>query len=181
MITIELSKFRRIVSLTKAATPRTTTYPSDPLSNIVIELSGDTLTAVAADKYWVARYTTTAEGPRDVGPMYYNAAELRDVGKLCKTPVVELAEGSVGGFPVGSVFSEAGYPLAIFRILGDCVGADPLPGPPPAITYDALALLAAIAPAKRDRAPVSRLTFSRVNGRFIYVTDGAGLEVVLPG
>ena len=180
MITVELSKFRRIVSLTKAATPRTTTYPSNPLSNIVIELSGDTLTAVAADRYWVARYTTTAEGPRDVGPMYYNAAELRDVGKLCKTPVVELAEGSVGGFPVGSVFSEAGYPPVVFRILGDCVGADPRPEPP-TITYDALALLAAIAPAKRDRAPGSRLTFSCVNERFIYVTDGAGLEVVLPG
>ena len=180
MITVELSKFRRIVSLTKAATPRTTTYPSNPLSNIVIELSGGTLTAVAADRYWVARYTTTAEGPRDVGPLYYNAAELRDVGKLCKTPVVELAEGSVGGFPVGSVNAEAGYPPAVYRFLKDCVGADPLPEPP-TITYDALALLAAIAPAKRDRVPRSKLTFSRVNEKFIYVTDGAGLEVVLPG
>ena len=180
MITIELSKFRRIVSLTKAAMPRTAAGPSNPLNNIVIELSGDTLTAVAADKYRIARYTTTATGPRDVGPLYYNAAELRDVGKLCKTPAVELAEGSVGGFPVGAVNIEAGYPSKVYRFLGDCVDADPLPEPP-TVTYDALALLAAIAPAKRDQVPGSKLTLSRVNEKFIYVTDGAGLEVVLPG
>lgn len=180
MITIELSKFRRIVSLTKAATPRTANYPSNPLSNVVIELSGNTLTAVAADKYWIARYTTTADGPCDVGPLYYHAAELRDVGRLCKTPVVELAEGSVGGFPVGSVALEAGYPSKVYQLLNDCVDADPLPEPP-MITYDALATLAAIAPAKKDRVPRSVLTFSRASERFIYVTDGAGLEVVLPG